>query len=92
MVAEACVSNIVFTQELTKTVICLKSVMVCLILLGHECIKVMDKAICSVPFPKAFFLWSKKGAKIHGKQVLQSGVEFASDVVHGKNVKQAAID
>ena len=27
-----------------------------------------------------------------GKQVLQSGVEFASDVLHGKNAKQAAID
>ena len=34
----------------------------------------------------------KKGAKTLGKQVLQSGVEFASDVLHGKNVKQAAID
>ena len=30
----------------------------------------------------------KKGAE----QVLQSGVEFASDVLHGKNAKQAAID
>ena len=34
----------------------------------------------------------KKGAKTLGKQVLQSCVEFASDVLHGKNVKQAAID
>ena len=34
----------------------------------------------------------KKGAKTLGKQVLQSGVEFASDVLHGKNAKQAAID
>ena len=34
----------------------------------------------------------KKGAKTHGKQVLQSGVDFASDVLQGKNVKQAAID
>ena len=33
----------------------------------------------------------KKGAKTLGKQVLQSGVEFASDVLHGK-AKQAAID
>ena len=32
----------------------------------------------------------KKGAKILEKQVLQSGVEFASDVLHGKNAKQAA--
>ena len=34
----------------------------------------------------------KKGAKTLGKQVLQSGVEFASDVLQGKNAKQAAID
>ena len=34
----------------------------------------------------------KKGAKTLGKQVLQSGVDFASDVLQGKNVKQAAID
>ena len=34
----------------------------------------------------------KKGAKTLGKQVLQSGVEFASDVLHDKNEKQAAID
>ena len=34
----------------------------------------------------------KKSAKTLGKQVLQSGVEFASDVLHGKNAKQAAID
>ena len=34
----------------------------------------------------------QKGAKTLGKQVLQSGVEFASDVLHGKNAKQAAID
>ena len=30
----------------------------------------------------------KKGAKTLGKQVLQSGVDFASDVLQGKNVKQ----
>ena len=34
----------------------------------------------------------KKGAKTLGKQVLQSGVEFVSDVLHSKNAKQAAID
>ena len=34
----------------------------------------------------------KKGAKTLEKQVLQSDVEFASDVLHGKNAKQAAID
>ena len=34
----------------------------------------------------------KKGAKILRKQVLQSGVDFASDALQGKNVKQAAID
>ena len=34
----------------------------------------------------------KKGAKTLGKQVLQIGVDFASDVLQGKNVKQAAID
>ena len=34
----------------------------------------------------------EKGAKNLGKPVLQSGVEFASDVLQGKNVKQAAID
>ena len=40
--AETCVSNIVVPQRLTKTIICLKSVMECLILRGHECNKVMD--------------------------------------------------
>ena len=34
----------------------------------------------------------EKGAKTLGKQVLQSGVNFASDVLQGKNVKQSAID
>ena len=34
----------------------------------------------------------KSGAKAVGKQVLQSGVDFASDVLNGKNAKQAAID
>ena len=34
----------------------------------------------------------KKGAKILRKKVLQKGVEFASDVLHGKNAKQATID
>ena len=41
---------------------------------------------------KSILLLVKKGAKSLGKQVFQSGVEFASDVLHGKNVKQAAID
>ena len=34
----------------------------------------------------------KKGAKTLGKQVLQSGVDFASDILQSKNIKQAAID
>ena len=34
----------------------------------------------------------KKGAKALEKQVLQSSVNFASDVLQGKNIKQAAID
>ena len=34
----------------------------------------------------------KSGAKAIGKQVLRSGVGFASDVLEGKNAKQAAID
>ena len=34
----------------------------------------------------------KKNAKTLEKQVLQSGVDFASDVLQDKNVKQAAID
>ena len=34
----------------------------------------------------------KSGAKAIGKQVLQSGVGFASDVMSGKNVRQAAVD
>ena len=34
----------------------------------------------------------KKGAKTLRKKVLQKGVEFASDVLHGKNAKQATID
>ena len=41
---------------------------------------------------KSVLPFVKKGAKTLGKQVLQSGVEFASDVLHNKNVKQAAID
>ena len=35
---------------------------------------------------KSVFLLVKKGAKALGKKVLQSGVEFASDVLPGKNV------
>ena len=34
----------------------------------------------------------KSGVKAVGKQVLQSGVDFASDVLSGKNPEQAAID
>ena len=34
----------------------------------------------------------KSGSKAIGKQVLRSGVGFASDVLSGKNPKQAAID
>ena len=34
----------------------------------------------------------KSGSKTIGKQVLRSGVGFASDVLSGKNGKQAAID
>ena len=34
----------------------------------------------------------KSGFKAIGKQVLRSGVGFASDVLSGKNAKQAAID
>ena len=41
---------------------------------------------------KSVFPLVKKGAKTFGKQVLQSSVDFASDVLQGKNVKQAAID
>ena len=40
---------------------------------------------------KSVSLLVKKGAKTLGKQVLQS-VKFASDALHGENVKQAAID
>ena len=41
---------------------------------------------------KSVLLLVKKDTKTLGKQVLQSGVDFASDVLQGKNVKQAAID
>ena len=34
----------------------------------------------------------KSGAKAIGKQVLHSGVGFASDVLSGKDVKQAAVE
>ena len=34
----------------------------------------------------------KSGAKAVGKEALKSGMAFASDVVAGKNVKQAAIN
>ena len=41
---------------------------------------------------KTFMPLIKSGAKAIGKQALKSGVGFASDVLKGKNVKQAAID
>ena len=41
---------------------------------------------------KSVLLLVKKGAKTLGKQVLQSSVNFASDILQGKNIKQAAID
>ena len=41
---------------------------------------------------KSFVPLMKSGAKAIGKQVLQSGVGFASDVLSGKEVKQAAVD
>ena len=41
---------------------------------------------------KSVLPFVKKGAKTLGIQVLQSGVEFASDALHAKNVKQAAIN
>ena len=34
----------------------------------------------------------KSGSKAIGKQVLRNGVDFASDVLSGKNAKQVAID
>ena len=50
----------------------------------------LSNLFCSIV--KSVLPFFKKGAKTLGKQVLQSGVEFASDVLHGKNAKQAAID
>jgi len=41
---------------------------------------------------KTIMPFAKSGAKAIGKQALKSGVGFASDVLAGKNVKQAAID
>ena len=41
---------------------------------------------------KSVLLLVKSGAKAVRKQVLQSGVDFASDVLNGKNAKQAVID
>ena len=40
---------------------------------------------------KAILPLVKSGAKAIGKQALKSGVAFASDVLAGKNVKQAAL-
>ena len=41
---------------------------------------------------KNFMPLIKTGAKAIGKQFLKSGVGFVSDVLAGKNAKQAAID
>ena len=41
---------------------------------------------------KAILPLVKSGAKAIGKQALKSGVAFASDVLAGKNVKQAALE
>ena len=99
LVTETCASNIVVKQKLTKTIICLKSVMVCMIYFAgarvqQACLtttRVQQGNLYS-SIAKSALPLVKKGAKTLGKQVLQSGVEFASDVLHGKNVKQAAID
>ena len=91
MVAETCVSNIVVTQKHTKTIN--------LFQLGH--------GIPYFAGTSAKRLWTRQSVSFHcqkrfsfgqkrcqtlGKQVLQSGVDFALDVLHGKNAKQAAID
>ena len=41
---------------------------------------------------KSVLLLVKSGAKAVRKQILQSGIDFASNVLNGKNAKQAAID
>ena len=41
---------------------------------------------------KALLPLVKSGAKAIGKQALKSGVAFASDVLAGKSVKQAALE
>ena len=41
---------------------------------------------------KTVLLLVKSGTKPIGKQILHSGVGFASDVLSGKNAKQAVID
>ena len=41
---------------------------------------------------KAILPLVKSGAKAIGKQALKSGVAFASDILAGKNVKQAALE
>ena len=92
MVAETCGSNTVVKQKHTKTIICLKSVMACLILLGARIQQGYGLGNLFSSIAKSVLPLVKKGAKTVGKQVLQSGVEFASDFLQGKNVKQAAID
>ena len=85
MLAETCWSNIVVTQKHMKTIICLKSVMA-RVQQGYG----LGNLFSSIA--KSVLPLVKKGAKTLGKQVLQSNVDFASDVLQGKNVKQAAID
>lgn len=41
---------------------------------------------------KSFLPLVKSGARAIGKQVLRSGVGLASDVLQGKNIKQAAVE
>ena len=57
MIAETCESNIVMTQKLTKTIICLQSVMACLISLGARVQKGYELVGWS---EKNFFLKFKK--------------------------------
>ena len=66
--------------------------MVCLILRGARVQQGYGLGNLFSSIAKSVLPLVKKGAKTLGKQVLQSGVEFASDVLHGKNVKKAASD
>ena len=80
MIAETCESNIVMTQKLTKTIICLQSVMACLILLGARVQKGYELGNLFSSIAKSLLPLVKKDVKTLGKQVFQSSVEFASDV------------